>query len=160
MPEPYRVLFICTGNACRSQMAEALLRDLDDPRFEARSAGSDPAGYIHPVAIETLRRMNVSLEGQYSKGWDEFADDENHIIITVCDHAASQPCPTWPGHPATAHWPLPDPSFVSGTEEDRVQLATQIANLLKERILKLIKLPLDRLTSEQVRTELARIEAE
>jgi len=157
MPAPYNVLFICTGNACRSQMAEALLRHIGGERFNARSAGVEPAGYVHPVALETMRRMNVPTDGLYSKSWDQFADDPHDIIITVCDYAAIQPCPSWPGRPATAHWGLPDPSFHPGSEEDRLNAALGIAQRLRRWIEQLTALPLDELTADQLRKELERI---
>ena len=157
MCEPIKVLFICTGNACRSQMAEALLRHRGGDRFEARSAGSDPAGMILPLALATMQRMGVSTEGQYSKSWNTFADDENDIIITVCDHAAQRPCPTWVGHPATAHWPLPDPTFAPGSDEDRSNAAAEVARRLEHWISQLLTLPLDRLTPDQLKSELGRI---
>lgn len=157
MPAPYTVLFICTGNACRSQLAEAILRHLGGSRFIARSAGSNPAGYVHPLAIETLRSLGISTHGLYSKSWNEFANERNDIIITVCDHAATQPCPTWPGHPATAHWGLPDPSFHTGSDEDRLAAAQAVAHQLQLWIGQLVALPLDTLSPAQLKAELQRI---
>ncbi len=157
MPAPYNVLFICTGNACRSQMAEALLRHMGGDRFNAHSAGTEPAGFIHPLVIETMERMNVPIEGQYSKGWNEFAREPHDIIITLCDNAASQPCPAWSGNPATAHWSLPDPSFYPGSEHDRRAAAEAIARRLQYWIGQLITLPLDNLTPDQLKSELQRI---
>ena len=158
MPAPYSVLFICTGNCCRSQMAEATLRHLGGERFRALSAGSSPAGYIHPLAIEAMRRLNTPIvDDQYSKSWDEFTDQEVDVIITVCDSAATQPCPTWAGHPATAHWSLPDPSFLPGSDEVRLAAAEAVARQLQSWVSELIELPLDELTPEQLRSELQRI---
>ncbi|MBI4580631.1 MAG: arsenate reductase ArsC [Planctomycetes bacterium] len=147
----YRVLFVCTGNCCRSQMAEALLRHLGGDRFAAFSAGSQPAGFVHPLAIETMRRLGVSTEGQYSKSWDEFADQPMDLIITVCDSAASQPCPQWPGRPATAHWSLPDPSFLPGSEADRLDAAMAVAQQARGWIERLIALPLGEMDETQRR---------
>lgn len=157
MPEPYKVLFLCTGNCCRSQMAEALLRHIGGDAFEVRSAGSSPAGYIHPLVFDAMEALKVPVENQRSKSWNEFTADANDIIITLCDSAASEPCPTWPGHPATAHWSTPDPSFMPGTEKDRIEAATAIARRLKEKIERLTQLPLDDLSPEQLKTELNRI---
>lgn len=157
MPAPYRALFICTGNCCRSQMAEALLRHIGGDRFNAHSAGAEPSGFVHPLVIETMHRMNVSTEGQYSKSWNELADDRYDIIITLCDYAADQPCPTWPGHPATAHWGLPDPSFYPGSDEDRLAAADRVANQIRHWIEQMVALPLNDLTADQLKAELERI---
>jgi arsenate reductase len=157
MRSPCRVLFLCTGNACRSQMAEALLRHLGGDRFVARSAGSDPAGFIHPLASETLQRLNVPMEGQCSKSWHAWAGQENDAVITLCDHAADQPCPVWPGHPATAHWGLPDPVFHPGPDEHRLAAAAEVAEQLQQWIRKLIALPLTELTPEQLQAKLRQI---
>jgi len=157
MPAPYNVLFICTGNCCRSQMSEAILRHYGGDRFNAYSAGAEPAGFVHPLVLEVLARMNVSDEGLYSKSWDEFSDRKMDFIITVCDHAASRPCPTWPGHPATAHWGLYDPSFHPGTEEERIATALKVAQIIKHRVKQLIQLPLDGMNEQQIKDELNKI---
>ncbi len=157
MNAPSRILFLCTGNSCRSQMAEALLRHLAGDRFVALSAGSHPAGFIHPLAIETMRRMNVPMEGQYSKSWNVFADEPLDVVITVCDHAAGQACPTWPGHPLVVHWDLPDPVFVKGTDDQRLAAARRVAEQLQDAIEGLIALPFDDLPPDRLRTELRRL---
>jgi len=146
MSAPIKVLFICTGNCCRSQMAEALLRHVGGQRFQAFSAGSSPAGYVHPLAIETMRRMGISMQGQYSKSWEEFADRPMDVIITVCDNAAGRVCPRWPGQPATAHWGLPDPSFAPGTQEDRLAMAAGVALQARGWIERLVSLPLEQMS--------------
>ena len=138
MSDKRTVLFLCTGNSCRSQMAEALLRDMAGERFEAVSAGSQPAGYVHPLAIEALRRMNISTEGARSKSWDEFADQPVDVVITVCDQAAALECPAWSGAPISAHWSLPDPAFHPGSEEERIAFAMAVANRLRAKIRGLI----------------------
>jgi len=135
-----RVLFICTGNACRSQMAEALLRHLGGDRFEVCSAGSKPAGFIHALAIEAMARMGVPMEDAVSKSWDEFADQPVDLVVTVCDNAAGEPCPVWPGTPRVAHWGLPDPSYHPGTPEERLDFAMRVAERLRTKLLGLIQL--------------------
>jgi len=152
-----RILFLCTGNCCRSQMAEALFRHMAGSRFEVGSAGSHPAGFIHPLTIETMRRMNVPMDGQFSKSWDEFADVPNDIILTLCDSAASIPCPVWPGHPATAHWSLPDPSFIPGTNEDRLAAADDVARQLEHWFKQLLALPVETLSPQELKSALERI---
>lgn len=157
MPRPCRVLFVCTGNCCRSQMAEALLRHMGAERFVASSAGSNPAGYIHDLAIRTMERLGVSMDGQHSKSWHDVASDAHDIIITVCDSAATQACPTFPGHPVVAHWSLPDPSFMPGTDEERLQAAADVAATLQRWIGELIELPIEALGPEELKAELRRI---
>ena len=154
MPAPYTVAFICTGNSCRSQMAEALLRQIGGDRFKAVSAGVSPAMVISSVAAETMRRMGVSMAGQFSKGWDALADDPPEIVITVCEYAASQPCPSYAGGLATAHWSLPDPSFFEGTDEQRLAFARFVAEKLKAALEQFVALPIEDMTPEQVRDKL------
>lgn len=129
-----KILFLCTGNCCRSQMAEALLRHIADERFESLSAGSHPAGYIHPLAISALEQMAVSCENQRSKIWDEFATVPVDVVITVCDRAAGQPCPAFGGAPLRANWSLPDPVEFAGTDEERLAFALRTAQRLRVKI--------------------------
>ncbi len=129
-----KILFLCTGNSCRSQMAEAILRHLASDRFEAMSAGSRPAGFIHPLAIEVMRNMNVPLENPRSKSWDEFSDKPVDVVITVCDAAAGMVCPVWSGAPISAHWSVPDPSEHPGSEEERLEFALRVAERLRVKI--------------------------
>jgi arsenate reductase (thioredoxin) len=150
-----RVLFICTGNACRSQMAEALLRHLAGGRFEALSAGSDAAGFVHPIALEALTQLGIDAEGLRSKSWHEFADREVDAVITLCDNAASTPCPIWPGDPLRAHWPLPDPSFHPGTPGERLEFAVSVAEQLRRKILAMIALPFERGRTPELQASLA-----
>lgn len=140
MADKRRILFLCTGNCCRSQMAEAILRHLGGGRFEALSAGSHPAGYIYPLAIEALKGMGISTEGQESKSWDEFTSVPVDAVITLCDVVAKQPCPTFPGTPIRAHWPLPDPAYQPGTDEERLASAVHVAKRLRVKIQGLIDL--------------------
>jgi arsenate reductase len=157
MPKPVRVLFVCTGNCCRSQMAEAILRHVGGDRVIAASAGSQPAGYVHPLAIEAMRRMGISTDGQYSKGLDAFGEDLPEIAITVCDSAAAEVCPRLPGGAPTAHWGLPDPSFAPGSPEDRIEAALAVARQAKAWIEQLIALPLETMTDAERRVALQRI---
>lgn len=135
-----RVLFLCTGNSFRSQMAEAMLRQLGGDRFEALSAGSHPAGFIHPLAIAAMIRLNIPLTSQTSKSWSEFAGTRLDVVITLCDAAASETCPLWPGGPMTAHWSLPDPAFHPGTDDERLEFALLIAERLRTKIAGLVAL--------------------
>jgi arsenate reductase (thioredoxin) len=120
----FNVLFLCTGNSARSIMAEALLNSLGRGRFQAYSAGSHPKGEVNPLALETLRRHQIPSENARSKSWDEFAlpgAPHMDIVITVCDHAAQEVCPIWPGRPVTAHWGIADPAAVEGTRQEKTR---------------------------------------
>ena len=131
---PIRVLFLCTGNSCRSQMAEAILRQLSGDRFEALSAGSQPAGFIHPLAIDAMSRLNIPLTNQTSKSWSEFADTRLDVVVTLCDVATAEACPALPGSPMTAHWSLPDPVYHPGTDDERLEFTLLIAERLRTKI--------------------------
>ena len=148
------VLFLCTGNACRSQMAEALLRHHGGDRFEALSAGSHPAGFITPLARDVMQHLGVSMEGQRSKSWNEFANRPIDLVITLCDDAAATPCPVWPGTPVRAHWSLPDPTFHAGTPEERFAFALAVARRLQRKIRALVDLPVRDLPPDRLRAEL------
>ncbi len=154
---PIRVLFLCTGNACRSQMAEALARHFGGGHVEAVSAGSNPAGFIHPLALETMASMGISLDGQWSKSWDEFADTELDVVLTLCDHAASQPCPVWHGEPVQAHWGLPDPVGIIGSDADRLAYAADVAAVIKASIQELTKIDPRAFSRDELRRQLVAI---
>ena len=118
--EPYNVLFLCTGNSARSILGEALINHRGKGRFRGFSAGSHPKGRVHPMALEVLRRYHIPNEGFRSKSWDEFAAagaPPLHFVFTVCDRAAAEVCPIWPGQPMSAHWGIEDPAAVEGSEE-------------------------------------------
>ena len=141
---PYNVLFLCTGNSARSILAEALVNHLGRGRFRGFSAGSHPKGTVHPLALELLRELKLPTEGLRSKSWDEFATPDApqmNFVFTVCDNAAAEVCPYWPGQPVTAHWGLPDPAAVDGTEEQRRAAFRKTLLALENRIRLFISLP-------------------
>ena len=125
-------------------MAEALLRHADAERFEALSAGSHPAGFVHPLAIAALEHLHVPLGAQHSKSWHEFAETPIDAVITLCDDAAEEACPVWPGAPLRAHWSTPDPSFYPGSAEERLAYACAVAEGLRAQITALLELDFDR----------------
>lgn len=129
-----RILVLCTGNSCRSVMAEALLNQLGQGQFEAFSAGSFPADYVHPQSIATLKRHGIDPGQPRSKSWDEFADQPFDLVITVCDQAAGESCPLFPGKPKKLHWSTPDPAKATGTDADIEAAFDQAFFMLKERI--------------------------
>ena len=133
----FNVLFLCTGNSARSVLAEAYLNSAGRGRFKAFSAGSHPAGKINPFAIELLQKNEVSVEGLRSKSWDEFAAagaPPLHFVFTVCDNAAGEMCPIWPGRPVTAHWGVPDPAAVQGSDDEKRKAFLDVFNTLTARI--------------------------
>ena len=129
-----RVLVLCTGNSCRSIMAEALINQLGQGRYRAISAGSRPAGYVHPKSLETLRRHGIDPGQPYSKSWDEFADHHFDLVITVCDQAANETCPYFAGNYRKLHWSTPDPASVQGDVATVAAAFDQAFELLKTRI--------------------------
>jgi arsenate reductase len=156
----HNVLFICTGNSARSIIAEGLLNQLGSSRFKAFSAGSYPKGAVHPLALETLRTLRIEDRGYSSKSWGKFARDgaaPMDFVITVCDQAAGEICPVWPGQPITAHWGLPDPAIVEGTEEEKKRAFMDTAVTLKRRIEFMLSLPMDKLERMAVQREVREI---
>jgi protein-tyrosine-phosphatase len=134
---PYNVLFLCTGNSARSLMAEALLNHWGQGRFQAFSAGSHPRGRVHPLAIETLRENRLPVDNLRSKSWDEFSTPdapEMDFVFTICDQAAEEVCPIWPGHPMTAHWGTPDPAAAGGTDEEQARAFSRAFHELDARV--------------------------
>lgn len=145
--QPINVLFLCTHNSARSILAEAMLNHLGQGRFKAFSAGSSPREnqQPNPLALEVLRNAGVSTEGLHSKSWDEFGNaDAPHmdLVITVCDNAAGEVCPYWPGHPATAHWGYPDPSEATGSHAQKLEAFRQTLHAIRRRLELLVNLPL------------------
>mgnify|MGYP000126752740 CR=1 FL=1 len=141
----YNVLFLCTGNSARSVIGEAIMNRLGSPRFTAFSAGSHPKGEVHPYTIDLLKGLNHPVEGLRSKSWDEFeAPDAPKLdfVFTVCDEAANETCPVWPGQPISAHWGLPDPAAVEGTEAVRRAAFADAYRMLHQRISIFVNLPL------------------
>jgi arsenate reductase (thioredoxin) len=135
--EIYNVLFLCTGNSARSILAEALLEHWGRGRFRAHSAGSFPKGAVHPMALDLLERAHLDTLGLRSKSWDEFAKPgapEMDFVFTVCDQAAGEACPIWPGNPVTAHWGVPDPAAVEGTQTERRRAFREAYLVLENRI--------------------------
>jgi arsenate reductase len=157
------VLFLCTGNSARSIMAEVMLNHLGRARFHAFSAGSHPNGKVNPWAVETLKSAGMAGSGLRSKSWDEFARPGApplDFIITVCDNAAGEVCPIWPGKPATAHWGVPDPACVEGSDEEKRAAFRDAMNRLRRRIELLVALPLDKLDRLSIQDHLRRIAQE
>jgi arsenate reductase len=156
MARKRRILFLCTANCCRSQMAEAILKHLASDRFVALSAGSQPAGYVHPLVHQALDHMGISVEDQHSKSWEEFVGQPIDLLVTVCDSAAEEVCPVWPNGPPTVHWPLPDPVMVMGTDEDRLIAAHRIAERLMLKLRRLADLDWEH-DDDELRQQLERI---
>jgi len=160
---PYNVLFLCTGNSARSILAESLLNHHGRGKFRAYSAGSFPKGHVNPLALELLRQLDLPAEGLRSKSWDEFAQPgapQLDFIITVCDNAAGEVCPIWPGHPVTAHWGLPDPAGVEGTQAEKLLAFRETVRALENRIKPFVELPiasLDRLKVQEHVREIGRM---
>ncbi|OHV18331.1 ArsR family transcriptional regulator [Methylorubrum extorquens] len=146
MPERvYNVLFLCTGNSARSILAEAMLNKDGQGRFRAFSAGSQPKGEPHPLALQTLQESDYPTDGLRSKSWDEFAAPGAPVmdfVFTVCDNAAGETCPYWPGQPVTAHWGIEDPAAVEGSEIERKRAFVTAQRYLKNRIAAFVALPL------------------
>jgi protein-tyrosine-phosphatase len=145
---PYNVLFLCTGNSARSILAESLMTHWGGGKFRGFSAGSHPKGTVHPIAIDLLRQMKLPTEGLRSKAWDEFAApgaEPLDFVFTVCDNAAGEACPYWPGQPMTAHWGVPDPAAVEGSDTDKWIAFRQAFQALENRIKIFASLPLQTL---------------
>lgn len=158
--KPYNVLFLCTGNSARSILAEAILRHRGSPNFLSFSAGSHPTGKVNPAALRQLQIAGISTSGFRSKSWDEFAQPDApkiDFVFTVCDNAANEVCPIWPGQPLTAHWGVPDPAAVKGSEEEIDHAFREAFVTLDRRIGLFLSLPLSSLDRLAVKKEVDRI---
>jgi arsenate reductase (thioredoxin) len=156
----YNVLFLCTGNSARSIMAEAIMNRKGFPTFTAYSAGSHPKGAVHPAALHQIELANLPLAGLRSKNWEEFATPDApklDFVFTVCDNAAKEVCPVWPGQPMTAHWGVPDPAAVDGTPEQIEKAFRDAYVTLDRRISLLLCLPLSSLDKLAIKKEIDRI---
>ncbi|MGE5665448.1 MAG: arsenate reductase ArsC [Betaproteobacteria bacterium] len=157
---PLNVLFLCTGNSARSILAEVMMNAMGAPRFKAWSAGSHPNGTVNPFAIELLQKNRLPVEGLRSKSWDEFAAPgapELDFVFTVCDSAAGEVCPFWPGQPITAHWGVEDPAAVEGSDEDKRKAFFNAYNRLHNRIQLFLNLPLTKLDRVSLTARLKKI---
>lgn len=160
-PHSLNVLFLCTHNSARSILAEALLNHMGQGRFKAWSAGSSPRDnqQPHPLGLQVLRNAGMATDGLRSKSWDEFAAPgapQMDLIITVCDNAAGEACPFWPGHPATAHWGYADPSAGDGTEAQKLEAFRHTLHAIQHRLALLVNLPDDKLRGQTVLQTAAR----
>ena len=158
--KPYQILILCTGNSARSIMAEAIINTLGAGRIVAHSAGSQPAGRVHPLALEKLSAIGYPTAQLRSKSWDEFAAadaPQMDFIITVCDNAAGETCPLWPGQPISAHWGFPDPAAVQGSEAEQRAAFEQVFQRITQRVRLLLNLPLASLDALAIRRELQNI---
>lgn len=157
MAERYNVLFLCTGNSARSILAEVLLQHWGRGQFVGHSAGSHPKGQVHPLALEILKENHLPTDGLRSKSWNEFdrpGAPPMHFVLTVCDDAASEICPVWPGQPMTAHWGIPDPAAVMGTDEDKRRAFRQAFRVLDARVKIFVSLRLESLDRLALQREL------
>ena len=154
------VLFLCTGNSARSILAEVLIEHWGKGRFQGFSAGSFPSGSVHPLALDLLDRLHLHTDGLRSKSWNEFARPGAPVmdfVFTVCDQAAGEVCPAWPGNPITAHWGVPDPAAVEGSEDQRRQAFRDVHRQLEARIKLFVALPIDKLDRMAVKHKVDRI---
>ncbi len=160
MSKSYNVLFLCTGNSARSILGEALLNHRGRGRFQAHSAGSHPAGRVNPFALKQLESAGLPVEGLRSKSWDEFAkpgSPQMQFVFTVCDSAAAEICPVWPGQPVTAHWGIPDPASVVGSPEQIARAFRDAFVTMGRRIDLFLSLPMEKLDMLAVKKEVDRI---
>ena len=160
MPKHYNVLFLCTGNSARSVMAEAILNQKGRPNFTAYSAGSHPAGAVRPEALKQLEAAHLPIAGPRSKSWDEFAQPGApalDFVFTVCDNAAKEVCPVWPGQPISAHWGVPDPAAVRGSREEVERAFRDAFFALERRIALFLSLPLASLDGLAIKNEVDKI---
>jgi arsenate reductase len=160
MRRPYNILVLCTGNSARSIIGEALFNTMGAVRFHAFSAGSHPSGKVNPFAIEQARALGYPVEGLRSKSWDEFAlpdSPQMDFIITVCDNAAGEVCPVWPGHPITAHWGFADPAAVEGSDDEKREVFARTLRQMRNRVQLFLNLPLETLDRLVIEKEMRKI---
>ena len=160
MQDHYNVLFLCTGNSARSILAEGILNFKGKPRFTAFSAGSHPSAAVRPEALKRLEAAHIPTEGLRSKSWDEFAEPgapKLDFVITVCDNAANEVCPIWPGQPMTAHWGVPDPAAVKGTPQEVERAYREAFSILERRIGLFLSLPLASIDKLAMKKEIDQI---
>ena len=153
----HNVLFLCTGNSARSVIAESLLNQIGENHFQAFSAGSQPKGEVHPLALKVLADHNHPIDSLRSKSWDEFSlpdAPEMDFVFTLCDSASKEACPVWLGKPITAHWGLPDPAAVSGSENEKIAAFQQTFETLSRRLRSFVALPLDELGQQNIQSQL------
>jgi arsenate reductase len=161
MPKPCNILVLCTGNSARSILAEALINTLGAGRFKAYSAGSHPTGTVNPFAIEQVRALGYPVEGLRSKSWDEFAQPgapQMDFVVTVCDNAAGEVCPLWPGQPVKAHWGFPDPAAAVGADEQKRAAFALALRQIRHRVQLFLDLPLESLDRMEIEDRLRAIE--
>ncbi len=160
MQRPYNILVLCTGNSARSIMGEALFNTLGAGRFKAYSAGSHPTGRVNPFAIEQVRALGYPVENLRSKSWDEFAAPgapKMDFVITVCDKAAGEVCPLWPGQPMTAHWGFPDPAAAEGTDDEKRAVFARTLRQMRNRVQLFLSLPVETLDSLAIEKQMRAI---
>jgi len=158
--ETYNVLFLCTGNTSRSIMAEALLATMGKGRFKTFSAGSQPSGTVNPFAIEQVKKTGYDVSNLRSKNWDEFAVEgapQMDFIVTVCDQAAGEVCPIWPGHPVSAHWGFQDPAAAEGTDAEKRAVFERVFRQIMQRVNSFANLPLNVLNKTAIQQEMKKI---
>ena len=158
--EPFNVLFLCTGNSARSIMAESIVNALGKGKFKAFSAGSHPTGIVNPLALELIEQNGISTQGLRSKDWNEFGRSGAlfmHFVFTVCDQAAAEPCPVWPGQPMTAHWGVTDPAVVEGSEDFKRKAFLKAYTELHRRISLFVNLPFDKISDLALKEKLDEI---
>lgn len=158
--KPFNILFLCTGNSARSIMAECIMNRAGGGKFKAYSAGSLPAGHVNPHALNLLKKLNYDVSHLRSKSWDEFAGPDSPVfdfVFTVCDDAARETCPVWPGQPMSAHWGVPDPARAHGTEAERALAFDEAYRMLHQRISIFASLPLESLSRLSLQKHLDQI---
>ncbi|MES1191274.1 MAG: arsenate reductase ArsC [Steroidobacter sp.] len=156
----YNVLVLCTGNSARSILCEALINHHGKGRFRAYSAGSFPTGRVNPYALRLLGEMNVPVDNPRSKSWDEFAQPGApplDFVITVCDNAAGEVCPVWPGHPVVAHWGVPDPAHIEGSDADKMKAFRDVYLTLDQRVRLFVSMSIDKLEHLQLKQQMSAI---